>query len=311
MLPITVLITSIGATGAQNVVKGLKKQTKYPVRIIGCDATALNAGAQLVDKFCKLPLATESFYLDSLLNTCKNEHINLLIPIMEPELEVVSTNISSFIQFSPSVAEYKTILSCNNKLECQKIVEELEIDCPPVFYDIHTIQYPAIVKQQKGTGSVGIKILDHKDEAFNSIPEGYFIQKFIKGIEYTVDCFLSKDYKFFACVPRIRIATKGGLSTKTTTVHHQKLTEYAEKIVRSFKLKGPSNIQFIETENKEIYFIEINPRFGGAYIASIEAGLNTPLFLLNELLGDPIEYTGFKNLTMLRYWEEKYEYSLV
>ena len=39
----------------------------------------------------------------------------------------------------------------------------------------------------------------------------------------------------------------------------------------------------------------------------IRAGLNGPLFLLNELAGDPIRYDGYlENLTMMRYWNEIY-----
>src|SRR6185312_4132381 len=308
---INVLITSIGATGAQNVVKGLKKQTKYNVRIIGCDVTPLNAGALMVDKFYPLPLPGNPTYLDALLNICVLENIKLLIPIMEPELEIVSANIPVFNPFNPCVAEYNSGIGCNDKLKCQEILNTIGIPSPVIYENPTGIKFPAILKQQKGTGSVGIKILENKHDLTIPIPEGYFVQSFIKGAEYTVDCFLSKDYKFFGCVPRIRLATKGGLSTKTATIHHDGLTEFARKIVFNLKLTGASNIQFIENEKNEIYFIEVNPRFGGAYIASMEAGLNSPLFLLNEVMGDPIEYSGFKNLTMLRYWEEKYEYNLV
>ena len=55
-------------------------------------------------------------------------------------------------------------------------------------------------------------------------------------------------------------------------------------------------------------FFEVNPRFGGGSTLSIAAGVNLPLYLLQEVLGLPIsagklgDFIG--NRLMLRYDEE-------
>ena len=52
------------------------------------------------------------------------------------------------------------------------------------------------------------------------------------------------------------------------------------------KFVGPVTIQFIkEFSTNIIYIIEINPRFGGGVLNSIEAGADAPSYILHEYLG--------------------------
>ncbi|MBF0398909.1 MAG: ATP-grasp domain-containing protein, partial [Desulfobacterales bacterium] len=189
-------------------------------------------------------------------------------------------------------------------------LNKIGIQTPKLFQTSSAIEYPFIRKPKKGTGSQGIKIFQKKSsqEKIEILPDSIF-QSFIKGIEYTVDVFTTFSGEFIGAVPRRRLATKNGLSVKTVTVEHSTLIKYAEIIVTSLPIIGPANIQFIEDERGICYCTDINPRFGGAYIASVQAGLNAPIFLLNQLTGDPIDYHGYeKGLMMLRYWEEIFEH---
>jgi carbamoyl-phosphate synthase large subunit len=310
----TILITSIGATGAQNVIKALRKQSKYTVRIIGCDATENNPGKHFVDEFHLIPSGKDANYTHAVHTICVEEGVNLFIPIMEAELEAVSANMSLLAAFNPVVSSHNTILICNDKTECNARIRSLGIDCPETFPTKKSIRFPSIRKPKKGTGSTAITVLRTADDTA-ALPEqdtDFFIQRFVSGTEYTVDCYSSSDNSFIACVPRQRLVTKGGLSTQTRTVDDPELIAICKKILQSIRIKGPCNIQFIKDEQGIYQFIELNPRFGGAYIASIEAGLNAPLFLLNEIHSDPIEYHGYKkNLLMMRYWQEVYENDLV
>ncbi len=69
-------------------------------------------------------------------------------------------------------------------------------------------------------------------------------------------------------------------------------------------LRGVVTLQCIVTAQREIRFIEINPRFGGGAPLSIAAGADFPLWLLQELRGQApqITFDGFRHgLCMLRY----------
>ena len=70
---------------------------------------------------------------------------------------------------------------------------------------------------------------------------------------------------------------------------------------------GVITLQLLLTNNKQIKFVEINPRFGGGAPLSIKAGANFPKWILQELSGKKpnIRFDSFKdNLIMLRYDSE-------
>ncbi|HXC04337.1 MAG TPA: ATP-grasp domain-containing protein [Bacteroidia bacterium] len=310
---IHILITSTGATGAQNVIKALRRQQQFPVRIIGADADPMNAGRFLVDAFHVIPSGSDPDYVPALLTLCKTEHIHIFIPIMEKELEKISGSLEAFRPYFPVVSAPDTILNCNDKRKTASILDASITPSPRMFNTGEELRYPVIIKPASGTGSTNITVCRTEAEyKAAGVKPDYLVQEFIEGKEYTVDAYTSFYSDFSECVPRIRLAVKGGLAVKTCTVEHPRLIETSKKIIQALHIKGPSNLQFIEKSNGELYFIEINPRFGGAYIASIQAGLNAPLFILNDFTHTPIAYTGYsRNLLMMRYWEEVYEQHLV
>lgn len=310
---IRILVTSIGATGAQNVIKSLRKQTAYPVMIFGCDALIHNPGVHMVDEFSLVPNGLTPEFSRTLSQICIDNKIDILIPIMEAELECVSGSPDVFLKFHPVVSSSETIKICNDKARTQVELQKTGILFPEQYHSQAEAQFPVIIKPRTGTGGVGIQIIRKPEEWPATLDlSKVIIQQFIEGMEYTVDCYRSGNRNFIASVPRKRLAVKGGLATKSLTVEHPELCRISETILKHLDIIGPANIQFIETIKGELFFIEINPRFGGAYIASIEAGLNSPLFIMNEFMGDPIAYSGYqRNLLMMRFWEETYEKNAV
>ena len=132
------------------------------------------------------------------------------------------------------------------------------------------------------------------------------MQKYIKGIEYTVDAYISKNGSLIGAVPRIRNKVTDGESTQTTTVKNKKILDLTKKIINNFKFRGPICLQFIETKNK-IYFSEINPRFGGGVIASIEAGFNIPQIMIKDFLDyDLKELRNYKKIVMTKFYKETF-----
>ena len=301
-----ILISSIGSTGALGVLKALREQKKYNVMLLGLDANDYNAGRYLVDKFFKIPLAIQpNKYKDAVLNICHQENIDVFIPIMEKELEILSSILAQF-PYKIICPPNDIVQICNNKNLLHQFLTENDFHTPKIYKD--KIDFPAILKPVFGGGSKNTyKLEDKRDLAYftKKMKTDYIIQEFIEGIEYSIDTFTDFRGHFVGAVPRIRIETKGGLATKSKTVYNPKLIEKARNIVGLLnKLNGPINIQAIERDNK-YYFTDLNLRFGGASYLSFKAGLNGPLFILNQLNGDPIKYNGYKvNFNMLRYWQE-------
>lgn len=304
-----ILITSIGSTGAQSLVKVFRTYKKRGLKLLGCDADAKTIGRHFVDEFFNVPYADKHNYADELLKICLNQHVDMLIPVMEKELEVVAENRTDFLKYRPVVSDIGVIRTCNDKLLTEAFLRRISIPTPILYQSVSETNFPLIAKPRIGTGSRGINIfMDKSHLNCQEITTDHIVQEYIVGKEYTVDAYTTLRGEFVGAVPRQRLAIKGGLSVHTITVDYPALIDYTRKIAEALPIIGPANIQFIVSEQADIFCTDINPRFGGGYITSIQAGLNAPFFLIDEAMGDPICYSTYKKgLRMLRYWEEIYE----
>jgi carbamoyl-phosphate synthase large subunit len=88
-------------------------------------------------------------------------------------------------------------------------------------------------------------------------------------------------------VPRLRIDTRAGEVSKAVTVKAPLLIEWAQKVVSALPgAVGCITVQCFKQPNGEVKFIEINPRFGGGFPLSAEAGANYPLWIIRMLEGN-------------------------
>lgn len=154
-----------------------------------------------------------------------------------------------------------------------------------------------------------LKKINHVSEEINLEESSkVIIQKFIDGIEISLDGYVSRNFanKFFS--PRIRIETQGGEVVNTKIIQDKEVTDLAEHVSNTLQLTGPFNIQFIrEFATNKLFLMEVNSRFGGGVIASIKSGFDFPKVMLSELLDlqTPI-IKAVKQLQMVRYYKEAF-----
>ena len=312
-----ILITSVGSNTSISIIKAIRKNEKKII-IIGTDINEkkLCAGAHLTDNFIKSPsVHLKEDYLQFMLNTIKDNNVDCVIPIHDLEIEAISEIKKIYLDITFwAVNSPEIIKLCNNKLKSAKHAEKLNIKIPKIFNssNIKDVKLPLIVKPINGVSSRGIIIIKTKKE-LESITthfknSDFIIQEFIKGDEYTVDCYSSYEKKsFYGGVVRIRIETKAGISTKGKIVKNELLLKHCERFLNELNYVGSSNIQFIVKDNIP-YFIEINPRFSGGGILSYNGNFNSPLYTLIEAAKDTLPKFNYDDinfgLTMCRYWEE-------
>jgi carbamoyl-phosphate synthase large subunit len=175
------------------------------------------------------------------------------------------------------------------------------------------LQFPMIAKPIHGSASAGIYVLQNQEEYKNffsrkNISE-YNVQKFIDGIEYSVDVYVSlNNQKVISVVPRIRLEVLGGESIKSQTIKDLELIYLSETVALKSGLVGPLVIQFIKDKiTGVIYLMEINPRFGGAVLCSIGAGVDFPGYVIDDMLGIELKENQNKwteNMLMVRRFSE-------
>jgi len=108
-------------------------------------------------------------------------------------------------------------------------------------------------------------------------------------------------------VPRVRLATKAGISYKGITVFDEVLVDFGRRIAGKLNLRGAANIQCVVSGGKPSYF-EVNPRFSGGLPLTLASGVNGPWWVLRLLRGEkaPEELLPFERTLMLRYWSETF-----
>jgi len=317
--PVNILITGIGSTTAISIIKGLKKQKKYAIRIIGVDIHRQNeiAGSSFCDSYYQIPDALSKQYVNTLIEIIEKEKIQILFPVIDIELLVIAQNIRFFKNKKVTIwlSDYETINICNDKYLTCSFFKKNNIPTPKFWLpnklnkNYQSLKFPLIIKPRNGVSSRDVYKINNCEELdkYVSIVKNSVIQMYIEGTEYTIDVLSDSESNVLSVVPRERIETRAGISYKGKVVANTKLERYGREIAQLLKIKGPCNIQCIIDTSGNLFFIEINPRFSGSLPLTIASGINGPYILTNITLGDRVERKDLifkKDVYMIRYWEE-------
>lgn len=295
---ITVLVTGVGAMGVgEGIIKCLKsKKNKYEII-----ATNIDHNAPLMfraDTGYIVPPASDPEYIKRLLEICKKEDVQVLIPGSEAELKIISRNrelfgkerilllINTQNAIDIGFDKWKTyeFLSKNNFITPKSTLSLND------FEFFQTTNFPIVVKPREGHGSKYFYIAeDEKEIRFFSeyltrrkIP--YVFQEYVGSPdnEYTIGILSDKKGNIIKSIAMKRLL-QGGFSQHVSVDKFEKISKICEDITRKIRSVGPLNVQGRMTE-KGFCVFEINPRFSGSAPFRAIIGLNEPDSLIDTFL---------------------------
>lgn len=262
----------------------------------------------------QVPRVTNKNYISCLIEICKKHDIKLLIPLIDPELYLLSLHKKEFeaIGVTLLVSSPRVNQMCANKRATYDFFKSIGVSTPEIFeFDKLLVddqaEYPLLIKPVDGSCSVGVTKINNFQELvfFKDYIPNAIVQEFVVGEEYTLDILVDDQGKVRSIVPRLRMETRAGEVSKAITVKNYKLISATKKIVESLPgAFGCITVQCFLQKNGEIKFIEMNPRFGGGFPLSFQAGADFPRWIIEIVLGkDPeIEIDNWQDdLAMLRY----------
>lgn len=229
--------------------------------------------------------------------------IDLIISNIDPAT-LIHSRLARKFDAASFCSSVETALFCLSKKEFQTTCESNGLNVIPLAT---SGLFPCFAKPDKGSSSIGAQTISSQRELEElSDRDNYIFQKYIEGTEISVDAYISRVGEICAISPRERHKTLGGESVVTKTFDDLEIRESSCEIIRKLNLIGPITIQFIrEHSTKNLYLLEVNPRFGGGVIASIEAGFDIPMMMIQERLGmNPIKIRKGRTLVMKRYFAE-------
>lgn len=262
-----------------------------------------------------IPRSDSEAYLPTLERLIKEKDLNIILSARDEEIEFLSKNKAFFDKFGCFllISDEKSVGLCRDKYKLAQFFSKNDIPYPKTFLyeelrDQNDLKYPIICKPRFGKGGIGIFLAKTIVSIENQIDnfDEYMFQEYIKGTEYTIDVLSDFESKVLSVIPRKRVSIKGGESIVSITEKNDQLIDLGKKISEEIGFIGHINIQCILKQNIP-YFIEINPRFGGASNLAFEAGMKSPFNIMRLIKGEKIDpFIGdFKeNLTMLRYTQD-------
>lgn len=310
-----ILITSVGRKVA--LVKALVKAAQAKslidlnIQIIASDITQQAAGLYFANDYFISPRRTASNYLTHLIAACNKLNIGYILPTSDAELIYFSNQIEQLnqagIQLLASDAE--TINICTSKLAFAEFCTANNFPQPTIFNNTNNASYPLIIKEEFSAASQGVHLIKNQQEAKQltaSLPSKKFLlQEFIDTQEYSIDAYFNKQNQLIAALPRSRDALVNGESTITTSKDLPELVELTEQLGQKLKFFGHITLQAFYSSEIGTKLVEINPRFGGASSLSFACGVNSPLWLLEDINNQPLTPSPLKyDQRLMRYSED-------
>ena len=281
------------------------KNEGFTTFAVDSDSTA--PSLYVVDKGFIVPRVVDNpeKYVEVLLNICRKEHINVIIPLIDPELTVLAKVKKKFLDVDTTIllSSCPSVKIAADKYETYNFYkgagllapETLTLDNEELAQEtVEQDIFPALLKPRYGSAGKGIvKCPDVGWFNFFSSRQkihDYVLQKYVSGEEITIDIFGDGTGKLISAVQRKRLKIRGGEVERGITVKYPELFDDAMKFAEKFKPFGPVNIQcFYNKQSKERFYTEINARFGGGYPLAYHAGANFPKYIKSLLSGNTLE----------------------
>lgn len=289
-----ILILSAGTRN--KIVQYFKREVNGTGKVIATDCSNLAPAIYEADKYYITKRITQDGYLEDILEICKNEQIDTLFTLIDPEISLISKNIDKFkeIGVNPIVSDYDKVEMCFDKYKMYNFLKDNNfktaksyINKEQFYKDLeeNKITFPVFVKPVKGSASLNINKVNSKEEldVIWKQADDLMIQEFMNGQEYGADVYIDMISKEPVLIfVKKKIKMRAGETDKSESFKDDKLFELIKDFVKKAGFKGIIDIDIFEV-NGEYYISEVNPRFGGGYPHAYESGANVPKMIINNL----------------------------
>ena len=130
MRPLTVLLTASGVPGSAALIRALRENGERDIRLVGTDMSDLAIGRHLCDAFYITPPGADPGFADALVEICKNEQVDAVLPQSSFELQALAENKGCFGETAVLVAGPEAVRRSNDKAETYALLDEIGVRGP-------------------------------------------------------------------------------------------------------------------------------------------------------------------------------------
>ena len=286
--------------------------------IIATDMQLSAPALQVADIKLQVPAVYNPDYIDITLDICKNYKVDALLSLNDLELPILANNKHLFEELGVKVivSSPEVIDICFDKYETAKWVESIGLTSPKTYIRLDDVKkalengeisFPLFMKPRWGSGSIGLESISDMEDlemyynilmkkikktilATASIGNEYIlIQEKLTGNEYGLDVMNDLDGNNVGVSVKQKLAMRSGETDKAITLDLPVLKNIGEKIGENLKHIGNLDVDIMQRANGEYCVLELNPRFGGGFPFSYEAGVNLPKAIIEWVKGNKVE----------------------
>ena len=287
-------------------------------KIIATDMQLSAPALQAADIKVQVPAVYDPHYIDITINICKEYCVDALLCLNDLELPILAENKSRFegIGVKVIVSNPQVIDICFDKYKTAQWVELIGLNAPKTYVTLSSakealskgeISFPLFMKPRWGSGSIGLETIDDMEEleiyyhllmkkikktilATASVGDEYImIQEKLTGKEFGLDVMNDLTGKNVGVSVKQKLAMRAGETDKAITVDLPEVREMGCRIGEDLHHIGNLDVDIMQRANGDYCVLELNPRFGGGYPFSYEAGANMPLAIIKWLRGEEVD----------------------
>lgn len=287
-------------------------------KIVATDMQLSAPALTAADVKIQVPAVYDPKYIDITLGICKEHKIDALLCLNDLELPILAENKAKFeaLGVTVIVSDPEVIDICFDKYKTAQWVESIGLNAPKTYVRLADakaalakgeIAFPLFMKPRWGSGSIGLESIADVEEldiyynllmkkikktilATASVGDEYImIQEKLGGKEFGLDVMNDLKGNNIAVSVKQKLAMRAGETDKATTVNLPEVREMGASIGRNLKHFGNLDVDIMQRANGDYCVLELNPRFGGGYPFSYEAGVNMPKAIISWLKGERVD----------------------
>ena len=300
------------------LLKYFKENMQSGDKVVATDMQLSAPALQAADIKIQVPAVYDPQYVDITLGICKEHKIDALICLNDLELPILAENKAKFEAFGVTVivSDPDVIDICFDKYKTAQWVESIGLNAPKTYVTLASakealakgeISFPLFMKPRWGSGSIGLETIDDMEEldiyyhllmkkikktilATASVGNEYImIQEKLTGNEFGLDVMNDLKGINMGVSVKQKLAMRAGETDKAITEDLPEVREIGATIGRNLKHIGNLDVDIMQRASGDYCVLELNPRFGGGYPFSYEAGVNLPKAILGWLKGENVD----------------------
>ena len=238
-------ILILAAGTRDKIVQYFKKELAGIGSVVAADASILAPAIYEADKHFIVPSIDASGYIDVILGICKDEKIDGVLSLIDPELSLLAKNENKFNEIGTKVigSSFELCELSLDKMQMYRWLTDHGYNCAKSWMnkddffksvDKGEISYPVFVKPYRGSASINISLVNDSDtiNVLFDHESDLMIQEYLKGREIGADVYIDLiSGEIVSIFTKEKIKMRAGETDKAVSFKDERLFALIEKFV--------------------------------------------------------------------------------